>query len=124
MKKKPRNHSLWPSTGHLGISKTCYQLIPFSPRLDTSQKVEIKDTTESESFVSYLYILLEKDSNGNLTTKFMIQISLPSNSLYYVPLYLHHMQMELLSLSWFNQEGSALLMNNFINEANYRLTSW
>lgn len=32
-------------------------------------ELEIKDTTESESSVSYLDILLEKDINGNLTTK-------------------------------------------------------
>ena len=32
-------------------------------------ELEIKDTTESNTSVSYLDILLEKDINGNLTTK-------------------------------------------------------
>ena len=31
--------------------------------------LEIKDTTESDTSVSYLDILFEKDTNGNLTTK-------------------------------------------------------
>ena len=32
-------------------------------------ELEIKDTTDSDMSVSYLDILLEKDSDGNLTTK-------------------------------------------------------
>ena len=32
-------------------------------------ELEIKDTTESDTSASYLDILLEKDTNGNLTTK-------------------------------------------------------
>ena len=32
-------------------------------------ELEIKDTTESDTSPSYLDILLEKDTNGNLTTK-------------------------------------------------------
>ena len=35
-------------------------------------ELEIKDSTESDTSASYLDILLEKDSNGNLTTKLHI----------------------------------------------------
>lgn len=56
-------------------------------------ELEIKYTTDSKTSVTYLVILLEKDVNGNLTTKLYDKRDdfnfLSSTFLTYVAIYLH-----------------------------------